>query len=188
MKKSVLIIVPFIAFIILAILSIIADKQLYYYGNNFFEFYHEIPYNIKPVFRHNFEGGFYLSDEVGLSIIYKGENKYWQSGQSITVKKFNTYGFSKDAVIAEVYDATGEKRFVKFSEKKRSKIDVDFDVDVLETNRKIHYEDYKWISVDEDSYYTKYVSRNRLFFATLIAAFATFFIFKVQFLKKRKKI
>ena len=178
MKKAALLSILFLSLIIFTTLLIKADKQLYYFGNNLFDFYHEIPLGIKPVFRYKFEGGFYLSED-GMSLLCIGENEYWKIDDTITVKKFNKYGFTENALIADVYDIDGNRRFVEFTKLKHPCSINDFKINSIKVGSNINYEKYKWVLVDENLYFANYARRNQLFLITLIligGIFASLFV------------
>ena len=54
--------------LILGVAYFALDRQLFYYGKHDLNIYNSLPLKIKPEFRYDFEGGFVLWDEYGISL------------------------------------------------------------------------------------------------------------------------
>lgn len=104
----------FIVTLILGVLYLLLDRQLFYYGKNNFNIYGSLPLKVKPVFRYDFEGGFALEDEHGFQLISRGDCQYVHSDIKLNVKNIIGYGYADDTLIAFIENADGRKYFIEY--------------------------------------------------------------------------
>jgi hypothetical protein len=178
MKKLTLTFV-FIALSLLIPCFLYVDCQLYYYGRNDLKLYHSLPFNITPVFLNDFEGGFYLADENGLSIISKGENN-WTSGEHLKISQITGYGFSDDEIVVQVTDSINSSKYVEIRPALLS--DQNFSVRIINT-RPLASGNSKFIELDADYFRTIYVVRN---YIELVIISLIFFL--IYILLKRRRL
>ncbi|RNC83395.1 MAG: hypothetical protein ED557_11940 [Balneola sp.] len=103
--------------VILSVLFLLIDRNLFFYGENKFDFY-SLPLNFIPESRPSFEGGFVIRDSMGMSIIGTGI-RYRQS--DFKVAKFQKYAIHKDTVYAQLEGYDRNIYFIQFSENLNSK-------------------------------------------------------------------
>lgn len=124
---------------------LIFDRELFYYGKNDLNIYNSLPFKIKPEFRYDFEGGFVLRDEYGMSHVGKGV-KYWSS--DIVVEEILEYGYTEKKLIAKVLDTSKNIYYIEFSSNKNQLSKQELSVNVsskLLKNDLINK--YKWIKI-----------------------------------------
>lgn len=88
------------------------DKNLGYIGRSIVQYDNVLPFNIHPVFRYTFEGGFSLEDAQGMSIVSSG-TEFVVMGDKNIVKCINRYGFYDNYIIVEVQTT---KQSIKYLE------------------------------------------------------------------------
>lgn len=154
MKKT-LIAILLVFLIASSYACLLLDKQLYFYGRNAFDLYNDIPLKIKPVFFYDFEGGSYLGDDMGMSIIARGKNLY-RNGINLDIKKIERYGYSNNKVIAEIENTENQIVYVESSgSEDGSQVQANF------LGGETNINDYKWVDITNvDLIRTDYVLRN----------------------------
>lgn len=130
--------------LIMGVVYFVLDRQLFYYGKSDFNFYGLLPLKINPEYRYDFEGGFVIWDEHGMSLVGKGV-KYWNS--DIEVDKIIGYGFTDEKLIVQVADTAGNKYYIEFSSNKNPQSKQDIIVNVWGEAEKPTLKDCKWIKI-----------------------------------------
>ncbi|TSD63875.1 hypothetical protein FFF34_015005 [Inquilinus sp. KBS0705] len=182
MKKLILIIIS--AVLSLLVCFFYLDYQLYYYGRNDLKSYHSLPFNITPIFLNDFEGGFYLADEDGLSIISKGENN-WISGEHLTINKLIGYGFSKDQMVVKVKDSRNDFKYVEIRKGSGSNQALSFRI--INTPPLISGK-FKFIELDANYISNFYIVRNYIeLFIIFFTGFILYILFKRKALNKNNQ-
>lgn len=145
MKKKKILLT--IAALIFALIFVLLDEQLFYYGKNYFEFYNYLPFNIRPVDRPIFEGGFKLEDEYGFSLVSTGECQYGLSNKIITVKDIIKYGYKTDALVALIEDINYRRYFIECIKNKDTLSKQDIIFSIMDEDSFKDYRTYKWIEI-----------------------------------------
>lgn len=140
-----------IATLILGLTFMLLDGQLFYYGKNYIEFYNYLPFNIRPIDRPKFEGGFKLEDEYGFSLVSNGECQYGLSSEKITVKEVIKYGYKTDELVALIEDINGRKYFIECIKNKDTLLMQEIIFNILDEDSFKDYRTYKWIEIEKDN-------------------------------------
>jgi hypothetical protein len=97
--------------IILVPVYVILDRQLFYYGKHDFGCYNLLPFDFKPLFRSDFEGGFCIKDSYELTWIGKGVS--YRSNMAVKVSKIITYGYNSKGLIALIEGIDNNKYYIE---------------------------------------------------------------------------
>jgi len=180
MKKNF--VISIIVIISCIVFYFILDQRLYYYGKSSFNFYHPLPLKIKPVFRHDFEGGFYLEDQHGFALISTGDYQYVGSSLKLAVKEILMYGYTDAKLIVLVKDTSGKKYFIEYIRNNNLSSKRDMIINIFESKTFIiSKEEYTWVNVENDSFKRVELLRNYLVVVIIIS-----FLISIYFAKRAK--
>lgn len=171
MKKTLIILI-----ISTIIVYFILDKKLYYYGKNNFDIYNSLPLKIKPVFMYDFEGGFYLEDEYGFSLISKGINQYVGSERKFSIREIIKYGYTDKKLIVSVVDSTNKKYFIECIKNTSIKSNQDMIINVLDENAIVNIEDYKWIEINHEYFKKIEIIRDYILISLILLSCLTIYL------------
>lgn len=121
------------------------DRSLFPYGESNFTFYRLLPMKIKPENRPDFEGGFTIWDEHGMSLVSKG-SRYWQV-DSIQIDKIISYGYNDDLLVARIIDTEGSVYSFAYSENKDPDFKPDISVRLFSDEEESLDKNLKWIEI-----------------------------------------
>lgn len=122
------------------------DKQLFYYGRNELDVYNLLPLNVVPEYRYDFEEGFMLWEEDGMSLAGKGV-QYWDS--DVRINKIITYCFNKHDLIVQVEDSRGNRYYFKYERNDDPQVKQDLSIELLNYSA-IEWQNYECININND--------------------------------------
>lgn len=128
--------------------------------------------HIVPEDRPDFEGGFILWDEYGISLVGKGV-KYWDS--DIKVDEIVKYSFNNQKLVAYVEDTTGNSYYIEFSPNNNQLTKQDINVEVWNSDKVLKSGNFKYIDIKGNEKHIgkmKYL-RNYLMFIFIILFIVT---------------
>lgn len=146
MKQKVILITLSIS-IVLALIYLIADSKLYYYGeSNVNIFKHDLPLKLEP----NYWDSDYCIPIVGFvleynKIVFIGkEVEYNYFNDTIVVNEIIRYGFNENTLIAQIEDVKGESYYIECVKSKKNNIQET----VLDNAATIDTNNYIWIEIN----------------------------------------
>ena len=157
--------------LVMGVVYLFIDGQLFYYGKNNLPIYNPLPFRIAPEFRPDFDGGTVLWDEHKEAIVGKGV-KYWSS--NIIVDELLGYGFKNENLIAQVKDTTGSIYYVEVGPNKNSQSRQKIIIAVWSEAEKPKLDDYKWTEIKGNRKVEKLESYR--FCASIIFIFSIIFL------------
>lgn len=101
MKAKKRIVYTSIVVLLVGFCWLMVDRNLRYIGKSTVQYDNVLPFNIHPVFRYTFEGGFSLEDAQGMPIVSSG-TEFVRMGDKNLVKRINKYSFYDNYIIVEV--------------------------------------------------------------------------------------
>ncbi|HTO16370.1 MAG TPA: hypothetical protein VLZ83_11400 [Edaphocola sp.] len=102
MKRNKIIICVFSPLLILSLVWLKLDKDLFFLGKNYIEYNNILPLNVQPYYRHSFEGGFALNDAGGMPIVSTFATFVNKNGERDTINRIIEYGIQNERIIVEV--------------------------------------------------------------------------------------
>jgi hypothetical protein len=176
--KSTFFIMTWVVLLIAAYIYL--DHKLYYAGKNNFSLYGSLPLKIKPIFRHQFEGGIYIAEEEGMSLVYIGENRYFDNDIRVNVDSIVKYGYKSDEFVVYVHNINEKYGFIRFTKNNDHKSKREFYVDLIDIIPERSMREYHWVELNKIPIDSLSNSR-RFVFLTLIFTIpfmAALFIFR----------
>lgn len=176
--------------VLLGVIYLIADKQLFYYGKNDLKIYKSLPLDIRPESRNDFEGGFILRNREGFAIAGKGVSvgKIGDTAfQYDIIDKVLKYGFNKENVVVLIKDTARRKYYVEYLRDNTTMSKAYIKVKDISTE--LDFSVNKWVDIQNGSHmkFMELCRNYSLFIAIILLFILLYSILKRKFFQSYKK-